>query len=119
MPAKETITEPKSNNAANTSPTIPDESRDIKLHLEYPEVIAFALTAAVVAFVGAIVVLSIPYAILSVPLPASVNRIGLSVQFTQALFFGRVWILLVPSLLFAAWTGYKFYRWGQNGSHSQ
>ena len=119
MPAKETNTKPKSNDTTNTSLTVSNKDQDIKPQLEYPEVVAFALTAAIVAFVGAIVVLSIPYAILSVQLPASVNRIGLSVESTQALFFGRVWILLVPSLLFAAWIGYKFYRWGQKGSDSQ
>jgi predicted lysophospholipase L1 biosynthesis ABC-type transport system permease subunit len=67
----------------------------------YSEVMALALTAAVVAFVGAIVVLTIPYAIFTIPLPASVNP-----------FFGLLLYLLVPSGLFALWVGYKFYRWG-------
>jgi hypothetical protein len=80
---------------------------------EYRDILALACTATIVAFVGAIVVLTIPYAILSAPLPPSVNRLGLSVETTQALFFGRVWYLLIPSALFAVWTGYKFYRWGR------
>ena len=78
----------------------------------YPEVVALALTAAVVAFVGAIVVLTIPYAIFTIPLPASVNPTGLTAEAPQRPFFGLVWYLLVPSGLFALWVGYKFYRWG-------
>jgi hypothetical protein len=81
---------------------------------DYRAVLALACTAAIVAFVGAIVVLTIPYAILSVSLPASVNRLGLSIETTQALFFGQVWYLLIPSALFAVWVGYKFYWWGCN-----
>ena len=81
--------------------------------VEPQDVWALAFTAALVAFVGAIVVLSIPYAVFSVSLPASVNRLGLSVEATQGLLFERVWTLLIPSALFAGWIGYKFYRWGR------
>jgi hypothetical protein len=77
------------------------------------DVLALGMTAAIVAFVGAIVVLTIPYAILSVPLPASVNRLGWSVEATQGLLFGHVGYLLIPSILFALWVGFKFYWWGQ------
>lgn len=82
------------------------------------EVVALALTAAIVAFVGAIVVLTIPYAMLTIPLPASVNPTGLSVEAPQHPFPGLVWYLLVPSCLFALWVGYKFYRWGCNNTET-
>jgi ABC-type uncharacterized transport system fused permease/ATPase subunit len=72
---------------------------------------AFSLTLAIVAFVGAVVVLTIPYAVLSVSLPPQVNRLGLNVESTQSLFFGRPWYLLIPATLIALWTGYKAYRW--------
>ncbi len=72
---------------------------------------ALSLTLAIVAFVGALVVLTIPYAVLSVPLPPSVNRLGLNVEATQRLFFGRPWYLLIPATLIALWVGYKTYRW--------
>ncbi len=42
----------------------------------YRDALALGFTAAIVAFVGAIVVLSIPYALLSVPLPPNVDRLG-------------------------------------------
>ncbi|MFQ5854832.1 MAG: hypothetical protein ACE5LU_04200 [Anaerolineae bacterium] len=73
--------------------------------------LALGFTAAVTAFVGAIVVLTIPYAVLSVSLPPSVNRLGLAVETTQVLFFGRPWYLLVPAMLVAVWVGYRSYRW--------
>lgn len=79
---------------------------------------SLSLTLAIVAFVGAIVVLTIPYAILSVPLPASVNRLGLNVETTQRLFFGHPWYLLVPATLIALWVGYKAYRWACNNTTS-
>lgn len=66
---------------------------------------------AIVAFVGALVVLSIPYAILSVSLPPSINRLGMSVATTQLLLFGRPWYLLVPATLVALWIGLWSYRW--------
>ena len=116
MPAEETNTEPESNNSINISPTTSKKSQNIKIHLEYSEIVAFAVTVAIVAFVGAIVVLSIPFAILSAPLPSSVDRLGLSVEATQSLFFGKVWYLLPPSALFATWAGYMAYRRGQNAA---
>ena len=70
-----------------------------------------SLTLAIVAFVGAVVVLTIPYAVLSVPLPPEVNRLGLNVEGTQSLFFGRPWYLLIPATLIALWVGYRAYRW--------
>jgi hypothetical protein len=82
----------------------------------YPEAVALALTMAVVAFVGAIVVLTIPYAIFTVPLPPGVNPVGLSVETTQRLPFGPVWFLLVPASLFAGWVGYKVYQWGRQNT---
>ena len=69
------------------------------------------LTLAIVAFVGAVVVLTIPFAVLSVSLPPQVNRLGLNVESTQSLFFGRPWYLLIPATLIALWTGYRAYRW--------
>lgn len=72
---------------------------------------SLSLTLAVVAFVGVIVVLSIPYAVLSVSLPPQVNRLGLNVESTQRLFFGRPWYLLIPATLIALWVGYRTYRW--------
>ncbi len=76
------------------------------------DALALGITAAIVVFVGAIVVLSIPYAVLSAPLPSSVDRLGLSIEAFQKLFFGRSWYLLVPSALFALWMGYWVYKWG-------
>lgn len=73
--------------------------------------LALGFTAAIVTFVGAIVVLTIPFAVLSAPLPASVNRLGIAVDTGQALFFGRPWYLVVPAIVLAAWAGYKSYRW--------
>ena len=78
----------------------------------HQDALALAFTAALVAFVGAVVVLTIPYALLSAPLPPEVNPLGISVLAGRGLFFGRVWYLLIPSVLFAAWLGYKFYQWG-------
>jgi hypothetical protein len=78
-----------------------------------PEVVALAFTAAIVAFVGGIVVLTIPYAVFTIPLPSSVNPVGLSVEAIQRPLFGHIWFLLVPSSLFALWVGYKFYQWGR------
>ncbi|NIQ39730.1 MAG: hypothetical protein GTN81_14250 [Proteobacteria bacterium] len=76
------------------------------------DALAVGITAFIVAFVGAIVVLSIPYAILSAPLPPSVDRLGLSTEITQKFFFERAWYILVPSILFALWIGFTSYRWG-------
>ncbi|HBY96471.1 MAG TPA: hypothetical protein DEP84_21425 [Chloroflexi bacterium] len=73
--------------------------------------LAFGLTTALVGFVGALVVLSIPFAILSVSLPPTVNRLGLPVAATQALLFGHPWYLLIPSTLIAVWIGFWSYRW--------
>lgn len=81
--------------------------------------LAVGFTAAIVTFVGAIVVLSIPYAVFSAPLPASVNRIGLSVEATRPLFFGRPWILLAPSILVALWIGYRAYHWARTAGVDQ
>ena len=78
------------------------------------DALALAFTAAIVAFVGAVVVLTIPFAVFSAPLPASINRLGLSVEASQNLLFERVWYLLVSSILFALWIGYKSYRWGRS-----
>ncbi|NIQ40214.1 MAG: hypothetical protein GTN81_16760 [Proteobacteria bacterium] len=80
------------------------------------DALALATTTLIVVFVGAIVVLSIPYAVLSAPLPSSVDRLGLSIEAIQNLFFGRPWYLLVPSALFALWMGYAVYRWGLRSS---
>jgi len=73
--------------------------------------LAYGLTMALVAFVGALVVLSIPFAVLSVSLPPDINRLGLSVETTQALLFGRPLYLLVPSTVIAVWIGLWSYRW--------
>lgn len=73
--------------------------------------LALGFTAALVAFVGTLVVLTIPFVVISIPLPPGVNRLGLSVESTQALFFGRPWYLLVPALLIGVWIGYRSYRW--------
>ncbi len=73
--------------------------------------LALGFTAAIVTFVGAIVVRTTPFAVLSAPLPASVNRLGLAVDTGQALFFGRPGYLLVPATVVAAWAGYRSYRW--------
>jgi hypothetical protein len=79
----------------------------------YHDALALGFTAAIVAFVGAIVVLTIPYALLSAPLPPSVDRLGLSVKTTQGLLFERPWSLLAPAILVAFWTGYSSYRWSR------
>lgn len=73
--------------------------------------LALGFTAAIVAFIGVFVVLSIPFAILSVPLPPSVNRVGLVIATTQELFFERSWYLLAPAALIALGAGYRSYRW--------
>ena len=78
--------------------------------------LALGFTAAIVAFVGALVVLTIPFVVISIPLPPSVNRLGLSIKTTQALFFGRPWYLLVPAVLLAGWIGYRSYRWSCSAS---
>ncbi len=88
------------------------ERNVISLRAGRGDALALAITAAIVAFVGAIVVLTIPYAFLSVPLPPSVDRLGLSTVVIQKLLFGRVWYLLIPSALFALCIGYRSYRWG-------
>jgi hypothetical protein len=88
------------------------ERNETALRTGRRDVLALAITAAIVGFVGAIVVLTIPYAFLSTPLPPSVDRLGLSTETFQKLLFGRVWYLLVPSSLFALWIGFRSYRWG-------
>lgn len=77
----------------------------------YGAVLALSLTAAIVAFVGAIVVLTIPFAVLSVSLPPTVNHLGFNPETTRRLFFGRPWYLLAPATLIALWVGYSSYRW--------
>lgn len=71
---------------------------------------AVGLTAAILAFVGAVVVLSIPYAVLSVPLPASVDRLGVSGSMPAGWLFGRPEYLLIPAGLAALGVGYGVYR---------
>ena len=118
MPVPEKSTSPSESDTEmnNITPPSTEGSNGVVMaRTKYREVLALAFTAAIVAFVGAIVVLTIPYAILSAPLPQSVNRLGLSVETTQTLLFGQVWYLLLPSVLFAAWVGYKFYQWGRKG----
>lgn len=80
--------------------------------IEHRDAVALGFTAAILAFVGAVVVLTIPYAFFSAPLPPRVDRLGLSGEVVQGLLFGRVWLPLIPSALFALWVGYKSYRWG-------
>gem|GEM_PF-6608009 len=79
----------------------------------YHDALALGFTVAIVAFVGAIVVLTIPYALLSVPLPPSVDRLGLNVRTIQGLLFERPWSLLAPAILIALWAGYTSYRWSR------
>lgn len=79
-------------------------------NIEKQTALAFGFTVAIVVFVGAIVVLSIPFAILSVTLPPMVNHLGLNVEATQGLLFGRPGYLLVPAALIGVWAGYKAYQ---------
>ncbi len=98
--------------AVSGTPLNSAERRDSpRADMGHRAALALGFTAAIVAFVGALVVLTIPFVVVSIPLPPSVNRLGLSVETTQALFFGRPWYLLVPAALLAAWIGYRSYRW--------
>jgi hypothetical protein len=96
---------PSESTEKHNSPPAREESHDA---------LALGFTMAILAFVGAIVVLSIPHAVLSVPLPADVDRLGLSVGLTQGLLFGQPWYLLVPATLIALWVGYRSYRWARS-----
>jgi hypothetical protein len=103
----------QSDTATDHVPSGPDEERTggvVKAGRW--DALAVGITAFIVAFVGAIVVLSIPYAILSAPLPPSVDQLGLSTEVTQKFLFERAWYILVPSVLFALWIGLTSYRWG-------
>lgn len=113
MLMNETSTSKLSSDQGTNKPFGPEqESENPGVGAKHSDVLALGMTAAIVAFVGAIVVLTIPYAIFSAPLPPTVNRLGLSVEATQGVLFGRAWYLLVPSILFALWIGYRFYQWG-------
>lgn len=101
---------------SNVTGTAPAETRVVPdnpgAEADPSAILALSMTGAIVAFIGALVVLTIPFAILSAPLPQSVNHLGLSVEISRGFLFERGWYLLVPSVLFALWIGYKFYQWG-------
>ncbi|MFQ5576031.1 MAG: hypothetical protein ACE5G8_03480 [Anaerolineae bacterium] len=78
-----------------------------------PESLALAMTTAVVVFVAVMVVLTIPFAALSVPLPPGIAWPGLPVALTQPLLFERVWLLPAASGAAAVWAGYRAYRWSR------
>lgn len=92
------------------SPEAPGGGDTSGMDSEHQVAWTLILTAAIVAFVGAVVVLSIPYAVLSVSLPPDVDRLGLKVGTLQALLFGHPWYLLLPSALFALWVAFRVYR---------
>lgn len=98
--------------AVSGTPLNSAERRDsLRADTGHRTALALGFTAAIVAFVGALVVLTIPFVVVSIPLPPSVNRLGLSLDVARALFFGRPWYLLAPATLIAGWIGYRSYRW--------
>ncbi len=101
---------------SKASPPSVEKPDNLSVREAYHDALALGFTAAILAFVGAIVVFSIPYVVLRAPLPASVNRLGMSVATTQGLLFGRPWYLLLPAMLIALWAGYRSYCWFHNAT---